>query len=168
MAALSNDKAYLLGEWRYAIFPSMLMCMRRAFTERLQIFSFQSGVKFCFNMFPSPSQVHFVVVSSLTLQRRSDFARLEAETSAGEAAAQDEYDRFSAESAEDKAVKQTDSTHKERTKSGKEQDLTEAQKDLKATQASTAAGKGKAALGTPRETTAGGRRAVFCSFLASE
>merc|ERR550514_725610 len=66
---------------------------------------------------------------------QSDFARLEAETQAAEEEASNEYDRFSAESAQDKAVKSTDLAHKERSKSGKEQDLAETAKDLKATQA---------------------------------
>jgi septation ring formation regulator EzrA len=66
---------------------------------------------------------------------QSDFARLEAETQAAEEEASNEYDRFSAESAQDKAVKSTDLTHKDRSKSGKEQDLAETTKDLKATQA---------------------------------
>merc|ERR1719253_278958 len=65
---------------------------------------------------------------------QSDFARLEAETQAAEETAANEYDRFSAESAQDKAVKSTDLAHKDRSKSGKEQDLQETTKDLKATQ----------------------------------
>merc|ERR1719420_2656916 len=42
----------------------------------------------------------------------SDFARLEAETESAEAMAQDDYDKFSADSAEDKAVKNAEIKHK--------------------------------------------------------
>jgi len=65
---------------------------------------------------------------------QSDFARLEAETSSSESEAADEFDRFSAESAKDKAVKQTSLGHKEKTKTSKEGDLNDCEKDLRATQ----------------------------------
>jgi len=65
---------------------------------------------------------------------QSDFARLEAETSSSEEEASKEFDRFSAESAKDKAVKQQQSFHKTKTKTQKEGDLNATVKDLKATQ----------------------------------
>merc|ERR1719182_492722 len=65
---------------------------------------------------------------------QSDFARLEAETSSSESEASEEYDRFSAESAKDKAVKQTQLGHATKTKTAKEGDLNDTEKDLRATQ----------------------------------
>jgi len=65
---------------------------------------------------------------------QSDFARLEAETSSSEAEASKEFDRFSAESSKDKAVKNTQLDHRTRGKTTKESDLNDATKDLKATQ----------------------------------
>jgi chromosome segregation ATPase len=65
---------------------------------------------------------------------QSDFARLEAETSSSEEEASKEFDRFSAESAKDKAVKQQQSFHRTKTKTQKEGDLNATEKDLKATQ----------------------------------
>merc|ERR1719375_463084 len=63
----------------------------------------------------------------------SDFARLEAETSAAEDAAQSEYDKFMAD--EDNAVKQTEVDHKTLAKQRCEEKLTELGKDLEVTQA---------------------------------
>merc|ERR1719446_534585 len=65
---------------------------------------------------------------------QSDFARLEAETRAAESAGSDEFQRFSDESAKDKAVKQTDLDHKDKTKTEKAGDLQDTEKDLAATQ----------------------------------
>merc|ERR1719488_192096 len=63
---------------------------------------------------------------------QSDFARLEAETRATEVAAQQEYDRFSTDSAVDKAQKERDIEHK--TAQRQSQLLTEKQADLDTTQ----------------------------------
>jgi hypothetical protein len=65
---------------------------------------------------------------------QSDFARLEAETRASESAGADEFQRFSDESAKDKAVKNTDLDHKDKTKTEKAGDLNDTEKDLAATQ----------------------------------
>jgi chromosome segregation ATPase len=64
----------------------------------------------------------------------SDFARLESETTAEEAQAADEYDRFAADSATNKAVKETDIKHLTSKKQETESSLSEARKDLAATQ----------------------------------
>merc|ERR1719335_1384372 len=60
----------------------------------------------------------------------SDFARLESDTTTGEAEAAKEYEKFSADSAEDKSVKSTDMKDKENTKTEKESALATAKKDL--------------------------------------
>jgi uncharacterized protein YoxC len=65
---------------------------------------------------------------------QADFARLEAETSAAEDGAANEHRRFLAESDRDKAVKETDLDHKQKTKTSKESDLNDAQKDLQGVQ----------------------------------
>jgi hypothetical protein len=65
---------------------------------------------------------------------QSDFARLEAETRASESEGSDQFQKFSDESAKDKAVKSTDMDHKEKTKTEKESDLNDCTKDLAATQ----------------------------------
>jgi len=65
----------------------------------------------------------------------SDFARLEAETSAAEDAAQSEYEKFMADANEDNEVKQTEVDHKTLAKQRCEEKLTELQKDLETTQA---------------------------------
>jgi len=65
----------------------------------------------------------------------SDFARLESETTAAEEQAQKEFERFSASSAKDKAVKSTDTSHKVGAKMLKEGELGDTKKDLKGTQA---------------------------------
>merc|ERR1719482_2700511 len=66
---------------------------------------------------------------------QSDFARLEAETRSGESQGENDFETFSDESAQDKAVKQTDLDHKEKTKTEKESELNDTTKDLTATQA---------------------------------
>merc|ERR1719335_171909 len=60
----------------------------------------------------------------------SDFARLESDTTTGEAEALKEYETFSADSAEDKSVKSQDMKDKENTKTEKESALAQAKKDL--------------------------------------
>jgi len=65
---------------------------------------------------------------------QGDFARLEAETGSSEQEAAKAFDRFSAESAQDKAVKSTQLDHREKTKTKKKGDLQDTSKDLKATQ----------------------------------
>jgi len=60
----------------------------------------------------------------------SDFARLEADTTAGEDAAATEYETFMSDSAEDKAVKSTNSKHKSEMKVKAESDLQTAKQDL--------------------------------------
>merc|ERR1719171_196841 len=60
----------------------------------------------------------------------SDFARLESDTTTGEAEAVKEYEKFSADSADDKAVKTQDMKDKENTKTEKESALATAKKDL--------------------------------------
>jgi len=63
----------------------------------------------------------------------SDFARLLAETTADEQEAAAEYEKLSSESAEDKALKETDSKSKTGEKTRKESALASAQKDLAST-----------------------------------
>merc|ERR1719210_119749 len=65
---------------------------------------------------------------------QSDFARLEADTKAAEAAAQKEYDTFMTDSKVDKAAKVTESEHKTAKKQDQEQALTIKKNDLEGTQ----------------------------------
>merc|ERR1719475_28286 len=65
---------------------------------------------------------------------QSDFARLEAETTAAEAEAQKEYDQFMDDSAVDKAQKSKDIEHKTMKKQNEEQALQEKEGDLEGTQ----------------------------------
>merc|ERR1719327_1578819 len=64
----------------------------------------------------------------------SDFARLESETSAAEEEAANAFERFEAESAKDRAVKDTDMGNKEINRTHKSGTLNDTIKDLKATQ----------------------------------
>merc|ERR1719453_2853622 len=64
----------------------------------------------------------------------SDFARLIADTQSAEAEAANEFTTFTNDSAEDKAVKETDVKNKAASKTSKEGDLLSAQKDLKTTE----------------------------------
>jgi len=64
----------------------------------------------------------------------SDFARLEADTKAGEASAQKEYDEFMTDSEVDKTKKSTDIEHKASKKQNEEQALTTKKSDLEGTQ----------------------------------
>jgi len=64
----------------------------------------------------------------------SDFARLEADTKAGEASAQKEYDQFMTDSQVDKTKKATDIEHKTAKKQDEEQALTTKKSDLEGTQ----------------------------------
>jgi len=64
----------------------------------------------------------------------SDFARLEADTETSESQSSTEFERFSAESAKDKAVKSQDMFTKEKTQASKKVALTDTVGDLKATQ----------------------------------
>merc|ERR1712241_1407316 len=64
----------------------------------------------------------------------SDFARLEADTKAAEAAAQKEYDTLMTDSKVDKEAKATDIEHKTAKKTGGEQALTVKKSDLEGTQ----------------------------------
>lgn len=64
---------------------------------------------------------------------QSDFARVISETRTSEADAQHEFDTFSADSAQDKAVKEADIKHKENVKVQKTSALGQAQKDLRVT-----------------------------------
>jgi len=64
----------------------------------------------------------------------SDFARLEADTKAGEASAQKEYDEFMTDSQVDKTKKSTDIEHKTAKKQDEEQALTTKKSDLEGTQ----------------------------------
>jgi len=64
----------------------------------------------------------------------SDFARLEADTTASEATAQKEYDEFMTDSQVDKAQKSTDVEHKTAKKQDEEQALTTKRADLEGTQ----------------------------------
>jgi hypothetical protein len=63
----------------------------------------------------------------------SDFARLIADTQEAEATAANEFTTFTNDSAEDKAVKETDAKNKAGSKTRTEGDLLSAQKDLKTT-----------------------------------
>merc|ERR1711897_118716 len=63
----------------------------------------------------------------------SDFARLEADTTAAEAAAQKEYDTFMTESKVDKAAKSKDIEHKTVKKQDETQALTTKEADLEGT-----------------------------------
>merc|ERR1719387_1147825 len=65
---------------------------------------------------------------------QSDFARLEADTSSAEDESQKAYDSFMSDSAEDKAVKETQSKHKSNKKQQNESALATAKKDLVGTQ----------------------------------
>merc|ERR1719482_246035 len=65
---------------------------------------------------------------------QGDFARLESETTTSESAADEEFTRFSDDSSQDKAVKNTDLDNAEKDKSVAEADLTTTKKDLGATQ----------------------------------
>jgi len=65
---------------------------------------------------------------------QSDFEKVLAETEATETEAAKVFDEFKADSAQDKAVKETDSKHKVAEKSTKESDLATAKKDLRITQ----------------------------------
>merc|ERR1719453_796693 len=60
----------------------------------------------------------------------SDFARLESDTTTGEAQNQKTYDEFMADSTEDKTAKETSMKDKSNTKTSKESALAEAKKDL--------------------------------------
>jgi hypothetical protein len=64
----------------------------------------------------------------------SDFARLEAETTTAESEAQAEFERFSDDSAQDKAVKNMDLDNKGKDKATAESDLIATKNDLEATQ----------------------------------
>jgi len=64
----------------------------------------------------------------------SDFARLEADTKAGEASAQKEYDEFMTDSQVDKTKKAADIEHKTAKKQDEEQALTTSKSDLEGTQ----------------------------------
>merc|ERR1719454_871290 len=64
----------------------------------------------------------------------SDFARLEADTSAAEATAQKNYDTFMTDSKEDVAAKTTDQEHKTAKKQDQNQALTTKRSDLEGTQ----------------------------------
>jgi hypothetical protein len=64
----------------------------------------------------------------------SDFARLEADTKAAEAAAQKEYETFMTDSKVDKEGKETDVEHKTAKKEAEEQALASTQADLEGTQ----------------------------------
>jgi len=64
----------------------------------------------------------------------SDFARLEADTETSESQSSTEFERFSAESAKDKAVKSQDMFTKEKTQASKKVALTDTVGDLKAMQ----------------------------------
>merc|ERR550537_995126 len=65
----------------------------------------------------------------------SDFARLEAETNTAESEAAEQYQRFSDESSQDKAVKSMDVENKSKDRTTAESDLVDTKKDLEATQA---------------------------------
>jgi len=64
----------------------------------------------------------------------SDFARLEADTTAAEASAQKEYDNFMTDSKVDKAAKSKDEEHKTAKKQDESQALTTKRSDLEGTQ----------------------------------
>jgi len=65
---------------------------------------------------------------------QSDFARLESETSANEATAQADYERFMTDSALDKTAKTKDIEHKQSKRGREEQELVETNNDLTSTQ----------------------------------
>jgi hypothetical protein len=65
---------------------------------------------------------------------QSDFEKLLAETEATETEAAKVFDEFKADSAQDKAVKETDQKHKVAAKSTAESDMATAKKDLRITQ----------------------------------
>jgi len=69
----------------------------------------------------------------------TDFARLESETTADEAAEQDQYEKFMFESRKDKALKENESKHKDASKTDKESALHSAEQELKTTQEQLAA-----------------------------
>ena len=64
---------------------------------------------------------------------QSDFARLETDTKASEAQAQQEFDRFSSESAVHRAAKAKDVEHKTTKKTNQEGALTSKKADLEGT-----------------------------------
>jgi chromosome segregation ATPase len=64
----------------------------------------------------------------------SDFARLETETSSSEEQAEEEYTKFTDDSAQDKAVKNMDLENKGKDKTTAESDLVTTKSDLEATQ----------------------------------
>merc|ERR1719235_1856752 len=64
----------------------------------------------------------------------SDFARLEADTSAAEATAQKEYETFMSDSKIDKTKKTTDIEHKTAKKQDEEETVTIKKEDLEGTQ----------------------------------
>jgi len=64
----------------------------------------------------------------------SDFARLEAETSSSEDSQQRSYDKMMDETNEDTAVKETESTHKNRKKDKAESDIRQLKKNMQLTQ----------------------------------
>jgi len=65
---------------------------------------------------------------------QSDFARLESETSANEATAQADYERFMTDSSLDKVAKTKDIEHKQSKRGREEQELVETNNDLTSTQ----------------------------------
>merc|ERR1719408_508440 len=65
---------------------------------------------------------------------QSDFARLESETTTGEAEAKKEYETFMSDSSADKEAKSKDIEHKSGKKQNDEQALQEAKTDLDGTQ----------------------------------
>ncbi len=65
---------------------------------------------------------------------QSDFARLETDTKAAEAQAQSEFDKFSSESAVNRAEKAKDVEHKTTKKTNQESALTSKKADLEGTQ----------------------------------
>merc|ERR1719156_105728 len=65
---------------------------------------------------------------------QSDFARLEAETTAAEEEAQKQYDSFMTDSSTDKAAKSADLDQKSSKKQNQEQTLSEKESDLEGTQ----------------------------------
>jgi len=98
----------------------------------------------------------------------SDFARLEAETTAAEATAQKEYDEFMTDSKVDKAAKVKDIEHKTAKKQDQNQALTVKREDLDGTQkeldAALACDQAKTYAGLP---TSAPRRTVFSYKAAS-
>merc|ERR1719272_1956438 len=65
---------------------------------------------------------------------QSDFARLEADTTTDESEAQAEFEKFSDDSSQDKAVKNMDMDNKTKDKTTAESDLNDTKKDLTSTQ----------------------------------